>query len=410
MKHALVAAALAASFWAAFLAARTGAADPRGFAMGGTDAVSARGADAVLWNPALLGLPGAPSFSWRIFQAGAQADNNSFNLDQYRRLNGATWDDAQKSEILGSVPGDGLELESQAGGGAGFAAGRVGVYAQGWAAGDARLARDGVDFALYGNSLDRWYDLKDSGGRAMASARMLVGLAWPVAGDARRGSLGLQIGIERGIRWEEGTALDAGFEATTDTAMAVGDFLRREGTRGNGFSVGLGYAHVGPSGARISVMVRDLYSRMSWTGTEQRYHLRGGHGIYGTESLDSLFVSSTDPEVPVQFTTRRSPVLDVGYEMAKGRCSQAFLFERGFGDSPGVSEQVRFAYGLELRGLGPAALRGGLSLGGGQGTWASCGLGLHAGPWRLDAGVGTRGIVPSHAHGLGLSVGSSVEF
>ena len=51
-------------------------ADPRGIAMGGTDAAIARGADAVRWNPALLGLRGSPGFSMRLFQAGARADNH----------------------------------------------------------------------------------------------------------------------------------------------------------------------------------------------------------------------------------------------------------------------------------------------------------------------------------------------
>ena len=86
------------------LIATAAGADPRGLAMGGTDMAIARGADAVRWNPALLGIPDAPAFSIRLVQAGGEAGNNSFNLDQYRRLNGAVWGDAEKSEILGSVP------------------------------------------------------------------------------------------------------------------------------------------------------------------------------------------------------------------------------------------------------------------------------------------------------------------
>ena len=236
---------------AAALAALPGecSADPRGFAMGGTDAATARGADAVLWNPALLGLPDAPRMSVRLFQAGARADNNSFDLDQYRRLNGADWGDAEKSEILGSVPTAGLRLRANAGGGAGLSFGRFGVYADGIGAGDGSFARDGVDFALYGNELDRAYVLDGSGGKAFAAARVLFGVALPLRrGPGGASALGVQVAVERGIRWEDASTLQATFQAGTDTAEALGDFRLREGTRGTGYSVGLGYARRTPTG------------------------------------------------------------------------------------------------------------------------------------------------------------------
>jgi hypothetical protein len=384
------------------------AADPRGFAMGGTDAAVARGADAVLWNPALLGLPDAPGMSVRLFQVGARADNNSFDLDQYRRLNGADWADPEKSEILGSVPADGLSLRADAGGGAGFSMRRFGVYADGIGAGDGRFAKDGVDFALYGNALDRAYSLVGTGGRAYASARVLFGAALPVsAGPSGSSALGVQVALERGIRWEDASTVQGVFTASQDTAQAMGEFLLREGTRGTGYSVGLGFAHLSASGSRVSLAVRDVLNRTSWTGTDRRYHLQGTHGLSGTDNLDSLFTSTSDPAVPASFTTRRAALATLGIEQKLSLATVAMLLEKGLGESPGVSPQVRAALGLDLHLPGPVGLRGGLSVGGGQGTWVSGGLGAHVGPWRLDLAVASRGLSYG-VSGLGVAVGSSI--
>ncbi|MBI5837613.1 MAG: hypothetical protein HZB25_10235 [Candidatus Eisenbacteria bacterium] len=403
----IAAAALAATLVSAL--PQASAADPRSFAMGSTDVVTARGADAVAWNPALLGLPSAPSVSVRLFQAGVRADNNSFDLDQYRRFNGADWGDPQKSEILGSVPVDGLRLQAAARAGAGFSIGRFGFYADGLGDGDGRFARDGVDFALYGNSLDRTYQVTGTGGTAFASARAVLGFAMPLARTSDAASAaGIQVAYERGIRWEDGSTLEGTFRAATDTAEVAGEFLLREGTRGDGFSLGLGYAKETASGGRVSVAVRDLFNRTRWTGTDRRFHLRGTHGMNSSDNIDSLFTSSEDPAVPASFTTRRAAVASLGVEQFRGPLNLALVVEKGLGESPGVSKQFRGALGAEWHGFGPVALRGGISSGGGKGTWYSGGLGVHAGPWKLDLAVASRGLSYG-SRGVGVAVGSSIE-
>lgn len=384
-------------------------ADPRGIAMGGTDAAIARGADAVRWNPALLGLRGSPGFSMRLFQAGARADNNSFSVDQYKRFNGATWGEVEKAEILSSVPAEGLQIQSAAAGGSGVAFGPAGFYADGIGAGLGTVARDGVDFALNGNALDRTYSLQGSGGHGYASGRMLFGMAFPMGKSERSSTtFGIQVGFERGIRYEEGTTLQGSFSSGADTAQVMGDFLKREGTRGSGITVGAGYAASSPGGT-FSVMVRDLYNKVTWTGTERRYHLRGSHGVHGTGNFDSLFTSSSDPETPAEFTSRRSAVVSLAFTRYLGSLTVASVTEKGLGESPGVSKSIRNAWGLEWAGLGPLALRGGLSLGGGRGTWFSGGVGLHAGPLHVDLGAETRGFGLAHAQGVGVSAGASLE-
>ena len=395
---------------ALLLFASAASADPRGFAMGGTEEAVATGVDAVRWNPALLGLPFSPSVSVRLFEAGARASNNAWSLDQYNKYDGATWGDAAKSDILGSVPQDGLTFATSALGGAGVSVGPAGVYLDGVGAGLGNVSKDGLDFALNGNSLDRVYSLTGTTGQGYASAQALFGLAIPLhAGPGEAQAFGIQVGYERGIRWEQGTALSASFQASSDTASALGDFLYREGTRGSGYTVGVGYARMAEGGARMSFAIRDLLNRTTWTGTDRGYHLRGTHGLSGTENFDSLFSSSTDPAVPVQFSTRRAPVVSAGVVSPPGRTTVSALLEKGLGESPGVSSQLRAAWGVEWSAVSVLALRGGVSLGGGVGTWFSGGVGLHAGPWRLDLGVGSRGLTPSHVSGIGVSVGSSIQ-
>jgi hypothetical protein len=137
--------------------------------------------------------------------------------------------------------------------------------------------------------------------------------------------------------------------------------------------------------------------------------LQGGHGVVGTGNLDSLFTSTSDPAVPVEFSTHRAPMATMGVTHAGGAMLVSGIVEKGLGESPGVSSQMRTAWGLEWSGLRLIALRGGLSLGGGEGTRLSGGAGLHTGPLHVDVGVASRGITASGSQGVAVSAGALVE-
>ncbi len=384
-------------------------ADPRAMAMGGTDIVISNGADAIGANPALLSLPGGPSMSLRLVQAGGMAANNSFNLDQYRRLNGASWDEQNKQELLGSVPVDGLHLDALASGTSGFTLGSFGALVCAEGAGSSGLSRDAVDLVLYGNALGRTYVVSGSSGKAMAGGRVFLGLSHQVGNSANAiSSLGLQVAVERGVRWEEAEALQGTFYASEDTAEVIGSFRYREGTRATGFSAGVGFARQAEH-TRFSVMLRDVVSRLSWTGTERTYQVQGGHGVHGNADLDSAFTTQEGPAVPAQFQNRRSPLLSMGWAASVGRRTLALTLEKGLQESPGISTAMRVGAGLE-QGVGPVALRGGASLGGGRGNWFSAGLGLHAGPLHMDLAAATRGFSPSAVQGVAGAAGASLEF
>jgi long-subunit fatty acid transport protein len=60
----------------AMLAAQSGQSTARAVAMGRSMTASAQGYEAIVWNPALLGVPGRPKFSVNILQVGVATRSN----------------------------------------------------------------------------------------------------------------------------------------------------------------------------------------------------------------------------------------------------------------------------------------------------------------------------------------------
>ena len=82
----------------------------RGLGMAGAYQGLATGAEAPLWNPANLGLPGNPNLSFDILGFGFNLGNNSLNLSLYNQYFSQDyfeannqWDEQAKSAILSYI-------------------------------------------------------------------------------------------------------------------------------------------------------------------------------------------------------------------------------------------------------------------------------------------------------------------
>src|SRR5689334_7295181 len=75
----------------------------RAAAMGDGYTASARGYEAIGWNPALLAMPGRPKFSFNIVQAGVRAGSNTFGLGDFNTYRDKFLTNTDKQTLLDRV-------------------------------------------------------------------------------------------------------------------------------------------------------------------------------------------------------------------------------------------------------------------------------------------------------------------
>lgn len=143
--------------------------------MAGAYSALARGYESALWNPATLGLPDRPGWSFGLASAAAGLKNNALTYGQITDLYGRFLDDATKSKLLADVRSanaDGLlELDFGIGGSVlGLSIGRFGFGMGTRAAGRGDISADALELLLFGNDGEsgQGKDFSLSGSRAHA--------------------------------------------------------------------------------------------------------------------------------------------------------------------------------------------------------------------------------------------------
>ena len=171
--------------------------EPRAMALGGAYTAVARGPAAVAWNPANLGLRSSPRFKWQLLGAGLTfaMENNAFSVQTYNDnfTSGDFLDDADKADLLGDVPGDGLKfnvdiepmlaLGIPINGGVAFPLpwGLNGAVTTGLALGmEGEVPKDMFELMLFGNEFDRQYDIAkwDGSGWVLGSVNFAAARPW----------------------------------------------------------------------------------------------------------------------------------------------------------------------------------------------------------------------------------------
>ena len=142
----------------AALVAQSGQSTARAVAMGRSMTASALGYEAIVWNPALLGVPGRPKFSINIVQAGLSTRSNVLSpseLRSYYTSDSLTLED--KNDIMDKVR---ATSDSTFGVGAladvmalGITVGNFGVALSGTVAdAEMNLSDDAIELVLFGNT------------------------------------------------------------------------------------------------------------------------------------------------------------------------------------------------------------------------------------------------------------------
>ncbi len=106
------------------------------------------------WNPANLVIRRDGGFQLGLASVAVDVNNNSFSLQRYNEVSGATLTKADKQRLLDDIPGEGLILDANVRASVlGFCAGPFALSFEGIGGGSGTLDKDFFDLILMGNEI-----------------------------------------------------------------------------------------------------------------------------------------------------------------------------------------------------------------------------------------------------------------
>ncbi|HXY70128.1 MAG TPA: DUF5723 family protein [Gemmatimonadales bacterium] len=156
----------------------------RALGMGGAYTTSARGYEAVAWNPAMLAAAGRPSFSIDLPHVNLEFGSNAYGLSDVEKYSRAFLSDADKQTLLGKIKDSTLTIRSLLGVAPfGLSVGPFGLLVSTAGQMNLGVGKDAVRLALYGNAprtgSSSVFTAKGSNGLAWAATTVAGSFAWP---------------------------------------------------------------------------------------------------------------------------------------------------------------------------------------------------------------------------------------
>ncbi|MCB1184516.1 hypothetical protein KDM41_13890 [bacterium] len=385
----------------------------RAWGMGGAGTATARGLEAVGYNPANLAFSEGTTVG--LAAAAADVHNNALSLDRYNEITGQYLDSTEKARLLDDIPASGLQLDADLSASAlGFQTGPFAVSFSGLGAGQGNLDRDYFDLVLNGNQLGETVDFSNTWGEgyAVGSAAVSYGLMLR-EGATTRLSAGVNARYLHGIY--EMHVTDAYGTLTTGLNDIAGEaYVATESSSGgSGYGLDLGLALVTDDGWQFGLAVDNVLAQVSWDRDVERQEMRVTAADVNLMNGDlDAAVSDADTTFATDgYTTELPRRARLGAARQFGSFMVAADYVQGFEDRGVTSTSPLVNTGVEWRLASFFQPRVGLSTGGDRGTSATVGVGIKAGPWRLDAAAVSRsGVTIGDNKGVGVALGSMLEF
>ncbi len=389
-------------------------------ALGGAYTASARGFDAIGWNPAGLAMPGTGGFAFTLMlNAGLNGGSGPIGAKDLKPYANDTIPYAVRSNWLASIRAAGGQSFS---GGADLTLlsmniGNVGLSYSIAARASGNLPGDAAELLLFGNygyaNATRPYTL--AGARLDVSAVGTAALAFGKELNVRFGSasdqhfaLGLTakylMGHALGVVVDGGSVVTSTPAVDVDVRMRqiVSDTGNSKGglpMAGSGVGVDLGAAWQGGR-LKLGVAVRDVVNTFKWTPGEMytRYStVRYSSGVQS--QIDGVWTKVNASSAAAQDSVAQAlnplvinPSLAVGfaYEMPL-RFTLSGDYQQRFGDGISLSPKSRYGVGLQWKIIPFLPLRAGYA-NTPDATFLTGGVGLDLGLVRLDlaGGVNTK--------------------
>lgn len=348
------------------------------------------GVEALFANPAHLGMQQPTWVQVRVLGVGAGVHSNGLGLDDYRKYNGATLDDDDKSDILAQVPESGLSLWSEGSASAlAVRAGSWGLAASGIGSARGNLDRDAIDLVLHGNADQPDWSFENSQGDGLAAwqlalshGRQLFKLnGGPVYG-------GLTASYVRGLYLARAGQVQADLatETTGLTGEATAEWVTADG--GTGFGLDAGLAWQAQPNLLVSLSAEHLYHSIKWnSGTERSRYDLTFEDVTIDNFEDSLWESEEVTEAIGSFNEGLPLHLRLGAGLTAGRTRYAVEGSVWTADRFAASTTPALAAAIEHTVGSALPLRLGVSVGGRSKFAIGCGSGLHFGSFVWDLGI-----------------------
>ncbi len=281
-------------------------------------------------NPALYGLRGESRVDFLSVRAGA--GNNAFSMGDYSLYNGGFLTDADKADILGSVPGSGLATRAYAWVGMGAVlGGRLSVACGGRAGQNSTMPRDLLDLALHGNQVGRTYCMDGASGEAVAVGDVSLAYSMPVGLAGRTLFAGARLHYLKGLAYG-GVVRAAGCLRTDEQSLSgEGEMVLRSALGGSGYALDIGLCQRIYSDIIISAYMLNVASALEWT-EECREEVNGiiaDNVSFGSDDLDSLVEDYHETRDLEKFSTSLAPVLGLGLEKNTRWAYVSVLYTQG---------------------------------------------------------------------------------
>ena len=383
-------------------------------ALGDNYTALARGFNAMNWNPAGLGMPDNPFFSFAFAGRGA-GGTDPISLSDLSRYSGVAVPQTVLASWLTRVHRQGGQsLEADGAGSFALSLGSFGFQLATNAYERGKLSPDAVEVLLYGNAgasgTPRSMSLK--GSRTEAAVTTTAAASFGHAVDIGIGPISQHLAIGATVKYIVGNALllgeDAGSQLDANPLALDVQFpiiqsdtsLNGMPQRGHGVGIDVGAAwQSGP--LAIGASIQNLVNTFKWNVNEM--YFRPGGALFTTSGTrQTNFDAMAMTAVPDSLRARASalgaeidamrfkPMLNVGasFQVLPFLTTTADVRQE-LGDGMRLGERTHVGAGAELRLIPFLPLRAGLAAITG-GYVASAGAGLEVAFFHLNAGIAAR--------------------
>lgn len=389
----------------------------RALGMGRAYTAVARGVHSVNWNPANLGLPDNPPFTFSIVSASAAVSNNGFTKGDVYQYEGKYWDQNMKEDILSKIPDNGLSLNAAASVRAlSFSIKHFAMTFDGDGDGYARLDKTVFNLLLKGNEVGQTYTFNDVDGHGVGVGSLSFSWGQPFDMDfAEAFSMGATLRFTMGIYKAKVENVTSSLQVS-DYGMDIrSEYLAKYAEGGLGWSLDIGAAAQKDEHWTFGFGLMNLIGTIPWRDNAKMVYgtVQGAEVAIEEFSRDDKEERSSVQDTSwtqdtMGFSEKMPTSMHLGAAYAEGNYLISMDYIQGFRRGVYVSTTPNVAFGTEWAGVGWLPLRLGLSLGGKLGVATSCGFGLRLGAFSMDVGWMSRGFLfPNTSKGgvLGLEIG-----
>jgi hypothetical protein len=375
---------------------------------------SSRGLESIKWNPANLVCDSGSGFEMILPSITFDARNNSFSLNRYNEISGATLSSSDKQEILSDIPDGGLRMDINTTATLlGIRKGNIAFTINGLGTGFGTIDKDIVDLVLMGNEINREFSFNNTDAQGHAIASATLSYARPLlTNKTYRLSAGINTHYLYGIFGFDIASATGNIITEIDgiNGSASAEYLTAKG--GSGYAIDIGLCLQAPRGWTFGLSTSNIAGSMNWDSDVELHQW--------TASVDSIALSNDD--ISDQITTTESSVPGQNWTEKPNRvlrvgCSNKFGVLKFSAD---VTQQItkrsdlknnpELSFGFEI-GSKFIQPRFGFAVGGPAQQRVATGLGLNIGHTCLDiAAMTSVGFGNKENKGVALSSSMLIRF